>query len=130
MSLDKKVAVIADDDIVVRHILTAILENDFTVITHQTGEECLEYFKSNSADILFLDIQLPDYTGPDVLNILATKLGADKPYVVGVSANPEREMRELFSGTVPDAFLEKPFTSESVAEVVEKVGVNASAKEA
>ena len=114
----QKTAVIADDDIVVRHILTAILESSFKVVAFEIGQACLDYFESNSADILFLDIQLPDYSGPDVLNILASKLGDKKPFVIGVSANPEAEMRELFSGTAPDAFLEKPFTPDGVMAVL------------
>lgn len=119
--LELKTAIIADDDIVVRHILTAILESSFRVISFDNGQACLDYFDKDSADILFLDIQLPDFSGPDVLDILTAKLGEKKPFVIGVSANPEREMRELFSGASPDAFLEKPFTPEGVNEILERL---------
>jgi len=90
------------------------LEEDFKIVAFEIGQDCLDYFQTQRADILFLDIQLPDYSGPEVLNILTSKLGTKKPFVVGVSANVESEMRELFSGTAPDAFLEKPFTKETV----------------
>lgn len=117
--LELKTAVIADDDIVVRHILTAILEGSFKVITFEVGQDCLDYFVTNTADVLFLDIQLPDYSGPEVLNILTEKLGAKMPYVIGVSANQESEMRELFSKAAPNAFLEKPFTPDGVRAILE-----------
>ena len=118
-----KTAVIADDDIVVRHILSAILEGKYNVVAFEMGQDCLDYFQTDTADILFLDIQLPDYSGPDVLNTLAAKLGGKKPYVIGVSANPEAEMRELFSGTAPNAFLEKPFTPDQVMAVLSQVEI-------
>lgn len=113
-----KTVVIADDDIVVRHILSAILESSYKVVTFELGQGCLDYFEANTADVLFLDIQLPDYTGPEILKILTSKLGDKKPFVIGVSANPEAEMRELFSSSPPNAFLEKPFTPDGVMAVL------------
>jgi len=108
--------VIADDDIVVRHILSAILEGNAEIVLCPSGQECIDFFKEYSADVVFLDIQLPDFSGPEVLRELR-KLNITAR-VIAVSANPEQEMVEIFGDIPPDAYLEKPFTSETVNAVL------------
>jgi CheY-like chemotaxis protein len=104
--------VIADDDPIVRHILSAILGDSYQLTLCETGEECVSHFQTSSADLLFLDIQLPDLSGPEVL---AQVRGlSPEVKIVAISANPEEEMREIFGENAPDFFLEKPFTPDRV----------------
>jgi len=113
--------VIADDDLIVRHILSSVLQSSdpsIEIVQCTSGEECLESFRASAADLLFLDIQLPDLSGPDVLTTLRTLPNGASVRVIAVSANPEAEMRELFVRTVPDGFLEKPFTPAQVLAVL------------
>lgn len=105
--------VIADDDPIVRHILSAILGDTYQITLCETGEACISHFESDSADLLFLDIQLPDLSGPEVLAKVRAINSSVK--IVAISANPEEEMRQIFGDLAPpDFFLEKPFTPDKV----------------
>lgn len=110
--------IVADDDPVVRHILSMILAESGEIILLDNGKECLSYFEEDTADFLFLDIQLPDVTGPEVLVDLRKLPNGKTVTVVAVSANPLEEMRELFGAVQPDRYLEKPFTADKVLEII------------
>ena len=117
---------IADDDPVVRHILTAMVESlGHEVSLAQSGTECLNVVRElHQADdlpeVLFLDYQLLDLSGIEVLReIRATVSAATLPAVM-LSANTRQELEELNSDVLPDLYLEKPFTAEDVAFVLEE----------
>src|SRR5262245_15081149 len=111
-------ALITDDDPVVRMILGAILKaNGYEVEDVDTGEKCLALLNSDSRelpDVLFLDFQLPDMSGPEVLSRLRKKIPPEHLPVVMLSANSEDEVKDLFLDARPEAYLTKPFNSTAV----------------
>jgi len=70
-NIDKKITVhIADDHEIIIDGLTAILEfeNDIEVIGHSiNGSEVLDWFNNFSADILLLDLNMPNVAGLEVI---------------------------------------------------------------
>lgn len=113
---------IVDDDPVVRHLLGSVLRaagHEVDIATN--GAECLA--KLNAApdgapDVVFLDLQLPDMTGADLLERIRALGGAVRPSVAMLTANSEAETRRLFPGLAPEYFLEKPFPPQRANEVV------------
>ncbi len=66
---------IVEDHAVVIEGIQVLLQNeqDITVIgTANTGYDCLEYFKHNKADVILMDINLPDMNGVDLCKIIKT----------------------------------------------------------
>ena len=118
-------ALIVDDDPVVRHILGAILKS-LSVIFEAvaSGEECLQRIdalKSTGSplpSILFLDLQLQDQTGIEVLNNIRETIAPAELPVAMLSANSEDELRSMHLTHQPEYYLEKPFTADKVAPII------------
>jgi len=67
---DKITVHIADDHQIIIDGLTAILdfENDIEIVGYSlNGNQVLDWYKTNTSDVLLLDISMPDVTGIEVL---------------------------------------------------------------
>jgi CheY-like chemotaxis protein len=116
-------ALIADDDAVVRTILSAILESlQVEVDITASGQECLQHLRAvkdrpdKHPQVIFLDMLLQDMTGLEVAAAIDSLFDSEaKPPIVMLSANTQQEIMDRGGPAVPDYFLEKPFTSQTIA---------------
>lgn len=70
-----KVYIVEDHTVVVEG-LRALLQNetDITIAgSSGTASACLEYFACNTADVLLMDINLPDMSGVDLCQLIKTR---------------------------------------------------------
>jgi len=111
---------IADDDPVARHILSAMLESaKYEVISKESGRACIEEMrqlvtKKVKLEAIFLDLQLSDMRGTDVLAAIRDLEQETLTPVIMLSANTKAEMLEDEPQFLPDQYLEKPFRTEDV----------------
>lgn len=101
-------ALIVDDEPLARRNLTLLLgrDPDIEIIAEcGAGEEALETIRRSRPDIVFLDVQMPEYDGFDVLELLG---GHQPPAVVFVTAHDEHALRAFEAGALD--YLVKPFT--------------------
>ena len=114
--------IIADDDPVVHHILGSVLKTaGHSVGLCKTGAEFLSALEDHAAhsslpDLLFLDLQLPDMTGAEIVPVV--RKTAPTMRIVVISANSEDETLSLFPGIAFDGYLEKPFAPQKVLDLV------------
>ena len=84
---------IADDEAVARKGLRALLstEPDLTIVGEaSTGEETEALLRTVDADVLLLDIQMPQKSG---LDVVAGVEPAALPFVIFVTAHDEHAIR-------------------------------------
>ena len=118
---------IADDDPVVRHILSAILSgSSYQIQTVENGEQCLEVVRAAKdsgtvPDVVFLDVQLPDMPGTEVLTKLRALTAPNPVRVISLSANPKEDVLAMQPDFSPDYYLEKPFVAETVFAALESL---------
>jgi len=62
-----KTILIVDDDKSIRYSLKRMLENQFFILTAQSGEEALGCFRQYSPDLVLMDIKMSGRSGMDVL---------------------------------------------------------------
>lgn len=75
--------VIAEDDESTRHLITQQLTKAGLIcITTQTGEDTLELLRKQEADLLFLDLGLPDMDGVKVIEELKERGKGSIPLIV------------------------------------------------
>ena len=70
-----KVYIVEDHTVVVEG-LRVLLQNESDIIiagSCGTAAACLEYFASNTADVLLMDINLPDMSGVDLCQLIKTE---------------------------------------------------------
>ena len=98
---------IVDDDAQIVSGLEALLSEEWEVRTAGSGKEALVTFAEFSPDIVLLDVQLPDYSGMDLLHQF--KMYSETAAVIMMSGvgNLERVIESMKLGA--ETFLQKPF---------------------
>lgn len=108
---------IVEDEPMARKLLTQYVEKvpGLTLLEALSSPlAAMEFLKKNEPDILFLDVQMPEITGIDLLKILEKK-----PVVVLTTAYSEYAI-EGYSLDVTD-YLLKPITFDRFLKCVEKI---------
>src|SRR2546423_386386 len=116
--MDKIRAVIADDEPLARRGIRQLLgpHRDIAVVAEaRNGRETLRSLRELKPDLLFLDVQMPDLDGFDVLREIGTK---HMPAVIFVTAYDEFAVR-AFEAHALD-YLVKPLEVARFAEALER----------
>ncbi|HEX9163184.1 MAG TPA: sigma-54 dependent transcriptional regulator, partial [Thermoanaerobaculia bacterium] len=98
---------VVDDDPQVLTGLEALLSDEWDVRTAGTGKEALTTFAEFSPDVVLLDVQLPDFSGIDLLHQF--KMYSETASVIMMSGvgNLDRVVESMKLGA--QTFLQKPF---------------------
>jgi len=108
---------IVDDDEMSRMLVRQLAEQASHI--NVVGEckdamEAVNFLKQQPVDILFLDVQLPDMTGYELLETLA-----DKPYVIMITGNKEHAVKAFDFGAVD--YLVKPIMLPRFLQAVKRI---------
>ena len=98
---------VVDDEALARRNLIVLLERDPDVATIAecgSGMEAVEAIRGSAFDLVFLDVQMPECDGFDVLELLGGKV---PPAIVFVTAYQEHALRAFEAGALD--YLLKPF---------------------
>lgn len=119
---DDKMAtvLVVDDSEFMRRVIKNILENGgHKVMEAKNANEALELFKKFGADVITMDIVMPETDGIETVKRL--KEADDKVKIIMVSAlgHQKTVMRALEAGALD--FIMKPFTADDVLESVNAV---------
>ncbi len=113
-----RVALVVDDEIVIRRLVRTVLEaDDFKVIEAADGFRALDIAAVEHPSIVILDVMMPELDGVEVCR----RLDHDALKVVMLTArdDPELERRCKEAGAV--AFLTKPFSSIELLDLLEEL---------
>lgn len=111
------ICLLVDDNKVARVLLKKILlnVNNVTVIGEcESALEAKSFLEANHVDILFLDVEMPEMSGLDLLKLLP-----NRPHTILTTAK-EQYAVEAFELNVLD-YLVKPFTLTRVLAAVDRV---------
>ncbi len=115
----KRVLVI-DDAKNIRLLLTKCLEIEgYEVKAATTGKEGLELLLSESFDLVFLDVKLPEMSGTEVLRRIRA-LGNTTPVIV-ITAYPTVKNAVECTKLQSITYLQKPFTADRLRAVLKEV---------
>jgi two-component system cell cycle sensor histidine kinase/response regulator CckA len=120
MTPDRRGSVIVvEDEPQVRRLLARILrEQGFAVTPAGCGTEALSLLVDR-ADIVVLDMRLPDLSGPDVARQVWRRW-PDLP-ILFISGYPEPALRDRGAQDLVQAFLAKPFTGDQLVDAVHRL---------
>ena len=98
---------VVDDETLARRNLTVLLQRDpqiGSVMESASGPDAIEKIRTSRPDIVFLDVQMAECGGFDVLELLGTDL---PPVIIFVTAHDEYALRAFEAGALD--YLLKPF---------------------
>ncbi len=114
---NRKSVLVVDDEELIRKSLKQILERaGYRVKTANTGEEALKKAKTNSFDVVLIDIKLPDITGTDLLLKLPKNQEIVKIIITGYSTI---ETGATAADYGADDFLVKPIQPQELLKSIE-----------
>lgn len=100
-------ALVVDDESLARRNLTVLLRRDpdiGSIVECESGLEAIEEIRKSKPQLVFLDVQMPECGGFDVLEMLGSDL---PPTVIFVTAYDEYALRAFEAGALD--YLLKPF---------------------
>lgn len=109
--------IIIEDELPAQNIIKAFLKKipDVELLaTFQTAVEANEFFKSQTADVVFLDINLPDIFGIDFIKTLK-----NPPKIIMTTAYPDYAVESFELETIVD-YLVKPFSFDRFLKAIKK----------
>jgi nitrogen regulation protein NR(I) len=109
---------IVDDDKSIRYSLKRMLEENFSVLTAQNGDEALSRLKESLPDLIIMDIKMPGRSGIEVLKEI--KLVDPKSLVILMTAygTTETAIEAMKYGAFD--YILKPFPIPQMKELVQK----------
>lgn len=108
---------IADDELLARRRLSRLLSalDGVTVVGEcQDGEEVLARVKEGGVDVVLLDIQMPNLTGLDTVQLLSP----DGPHIIFCTAHPDHAVQAFDAGAVD--YLLKPVEPARLQKALER----------
>jgi CheY-like chemotaxis protein len=115
----QKILVLDDDKI--QHFLFRkrldFLFPDRVVFFKSTPSEAVDFLKANKVDLIFLDLNLPEMSGWDLLELLKKNSIECRIILVSGSVSPEDQQRVKNDGTI-QAIYEKPIRDTDLQEIL------------
>lgn len=117
----RKTALVVDDEDYNRIAHAALLErHGFEVRTAHSGEAALAVSAKEKFDVVLLDYDMPDVTGPELARQLRAQhpLNGRRPFFIAATAYSTVEKRQECLAAGMDAFLGKPLVDERLREAI------------
>jgi len=113
---------LVDDEPEVAEALSAMLAQEGAQISRaESGAEALPMLESEAWDAIFLDVRLPDISGPEVYERMREKRPDLASRVVFVTGGLWRRDSRLSEELPPQPILAKPCTHDQVREVLRQL---------
>jgi CheY-like chemotaxis protein len=105
---EKLHVLVVDDDVRMIKTLKLFLEDEYQVATAVNGTIALRYLENKPADLILLDYEMPDLSGPEVLDLIHSHKGLRKIPVVFLTGASERSKIAKALALKPQGYLLKP----------------------
>ena len=113
---------LADDDIYVHELLTAVLSSDeFDIIHAYDGQETIERVDDELPDLIVLDIMMPIKDGRDICQALKKNPKTKDIKILMLSAKDQQFDRILGFEIGADDYVTKPFSPNYLASKIKRM---------
>jgi len=114
-----KILVIDDEKVIVEVVKDALEERNYEVVFALDGKEGFEKVKSESPDLIVLDVHMPSMNGYEFMRALRAQSAIDgKPMTPVIVLTANETMEDLFQLEGVKGYLVKPMEA---AELIKKI---------
>lgn len=119
----KKTVLLVEDNLVMRKVMTKILEEDYKVFSFDSAVEAIQWLSTSNTtpDVVVSDITMSEMTGIEFgqyLNI--NELYGQIPLIL-MSGSSEEELSSQLSSVKYSSYAKKPFSPDSLLKSIEAV---------
>lgn len=116
---------IVDDEPFIRLLLEQTLEeledDGVELITTDNGETALDIIRSETPELVFLDVMMPKMNGFDVCHKIKKELGLSHVYIVLLTAKGQEFDKQKGIEVGADIYMTKPFNPDELLEKARSV---------
>ena len=117
--MDRRCILVVDDDPGIRLLLVTYLRRrGFELLEARNGRQALVEMRAGRADLVVMDLAMPEVSGWDVLRERMTDPSMRRIPMVVITANNIREVTAKMAGKRVDAVIGKPFDLETLLTAV------------
>ncbi len=117
MTIEK--ILIVDDESLIRDFLAeALRSKHFDVTTAENGQKCMTLLKDNTFDMIITDMNMPDFTGIDVLKKVKELSPSTVVIIITAFGSIENAVEAMHLGAYN--YLIKPFSADAIEAVIAK----------
>ncbi len=117
----KKHILVIDDDAVMLRTIQRHLEGSYEVATAISGKLALKFLEKKETDLIFLDYEMPNMGGVEVMEMLQqNEKTADIPVVFLTGVTDVSKIQKALS-MKPKGYLLKPINHEKLLDIINKV---------
>lgn len=123
MNTEELNILVIDDHLIIRNLEMRYLESMGikNIAFAADGREALKKIEVGNFDVVFADLNMPVFTGEELLNIVRSKPRYDQmAFVVVTAENEDSKIMEILNAGAT-LYLTKPFSPESFKQTVEKI---------
>ncbi|MBN2110333.1 MAG: response regulator [Methanosarcinaceae archaeon] len=99
---------VVDDEVLNVELMRAYLDSDYDVISAYNGKDALEKVKTESPDLILLDVMMPEMNGYEVCRVIRNDYRMDFIPIIMVTALSSRDDHNKGIEAGADDFLKKP----------------------
>ncbi len=110
---------LAEDNVVNQKVALKILDRmGYRADVASNGKEAVDAVARQRYDVVLMDVQMPEMDGVEATTIIRDRFGADRPWIIALTANALQGDRERYLGVGMDDYLSKPIRVEELAAVL------------
>ncbi len=112
---------VVDDDVGLSRLIAKALDREgLATITAASGQDAIAWLAINTADLMLLDLKLPDIKGKDIINRLA-EMGRSVPFVIITGQGDERVAVDMMKSGARDYLIKDSQLMEFIPAIVQRV---------
>ena len=117
----RKHILVVDDNAMMLKMLKEHLHDQYDVATAASGRVALKFLEKKTTDLILLDYEMPEESGPDVLEKLrASEVTKDIPVVFLTGVTDTKKVKEVLS-LKPQSYLLKPVDRDKLLDTIAKI---------
>lgn len=117
----KKCILAVDDTAVVLTRILNTLQNDYEVVTVNSGPRALKYLEQEKPDLILLDIKMAQMSGVETLQEIRAMKGREDIPVIMLTSVEEKDMVVLTHKLGICDYILKPFSSDVLIDRIHRV---------
>ena len=121
MSQTYRVLIVEDDDLNFKLMRTILRSLPLELVNATTGAEAVAFLKEEVPDLIFLDINLPDMHGWEVLDVFKGDNRISKARIIVLTAHKEPVHRLIGSLQPIAVYMNKPVQAEELLQQVRQL---------
>lgn len=116
----RKHILVVDDNAMMLKMLKEHLHDDYDVATAASGRVALKFLERKTTDLILLDYEMPEESGPDVLEQLrASEHTRDIPVIFLTGVTDTKKIKEALA-LKPQSYLLKPVDRDKLLDTITK----------